>query len=73
MKSPVIIYLFYMAHAIYTGVYFYNRLCGKSAQFGVTRICANSSKLMKLFTDASSAILFFYGTYVIFVMSFMDR
>ena len=67
---PMTVYIFYGLYVIYTGVYFYNRTHGKSAQFGVTRIFPDSSRSLKLSGDICSAGLFLFGTCVIVLKTF---
>ena len=67
---PITVYVCYGLYATYTGVYFYNRTHGKSAQFGVTRIFQDSSTALKLSCDISTAGLFLFATYVMIAKTF---
>jgi hypothetical protein len=67
---PITVYVCYGLYVIYTGVYFYNRTHGKSAQFGVTRIFQDSSTALKVSGDLCSGGLFLFGTYVMIFKTF---
>ncbi len=62
----------YFIYVLYTCVYVYNRLRGKSAQFVISRVNPSDPKAMKIFTDVGVAIAFI-GFTVIFLLGCVRR
>lgn len=69
---PLFVYVCYGLYLIYTGVYFYNRRHGKSAQFAVTRVSPEDSNEEKLIADLCVAISSFFVTGAVFYRQFFD-
>jgi hypothetical protein len=61
MNMPVAVYVCYAIYVIYTGLYLYNRMNGKSAQFFTARISPTDSDGFKVFADAIVLGLFLFG------------
>ncbi|OOG42894.1 hypothetical protein [Polaromonas sp. A23] len=64
---PIAVYVCYVLYAVYTGIYFYNRAHGKSAQFGVTRVFQDWSSESKKVADfcVGGVFLFISGVVII--------
>lgn len=72
MKMPVAIYVCYVLFAVHTGIYWYNRTHGKSAQFGVSRVFPDSSNEFKMIADLCVVISFLFLTGAVLYRSFFD-
>lgn len=61
MKMPIAVYAIYGLYVLYTGLYAYNRMHGKSAQFFTARVMPTNSSGFKLFADICVGGLFAFG------------
>ena len=70
MPMPVVVYVGYCIYVVYTGVYLYYRIHGKSAQFFTVRVFPESSDGYKMFSDYCVGGLFVFGTMALIAKTF---
>ena len=68
MKMPIAVYVCYVVYVVYTGVYVYNRMHGRSAQFFTARVLPTNSDGFKLFTDICVG-----GVFVLMLAAMLSR
>jgi hypothetical protein len=69
MNPPVWVYLGYFLYLIYTGFYVYNRISGRSAQFGTARVSPDDGKSFKFLVDCAVAMSFLFLLFVLIWIS----
>ena len=70
MNMPIAVYVFYVLYVVYTGVYFYNRMHGKPAHFGLAHAVPEDSLGQKLLSDFCVGFLFFFSAYAMIMKTF---